>query len=75
MANTGGTNGTVTITTTAGGSRVEVTYPPEPGPVGPDVFDPCPDPWLRAFENTMPPLRVDVVCPPTGNPTSLKRHG
>lgn len=80
MANSGGTNGTVTITTTSGGSLVTVSYPAQIGPPAQDAhtdtFNPCADPWLRSFEHAMPPLKVDVVAAgaPANPPTSVTAH-
>lgn len=67
MANTGGTGGTVTITTTASGSTVMVTWPG--GAV--DIYDPCLDPFLRRFEHAMPPCKVDVTVNAAGAPLTV----
>lgn len=78
MANTGGTNGSVTkIVTTASGSTVFVTYPADPGP--PPVpekkeeYD-VGDPFLRRFEHGQPPLKVDVDCDANGAVTKVSAH-
>lgn len=70
--NSGGNNGTVgPITTTATGSAVSVTYPAQPGPpIVPEkteTYDPCPDPFLRRFEQAKAgDDKVNVSCDAAG---------
>lgn len=80
--NTGGRSGAITeVTTTSSGTLVRVSYPAIPaGPGDPpnppaqeaheDVFNPCPDPYLRRFENAKGTVDVDVDG--EGNPTRVK---
>lgn len=74
MANQGGTNGTVlSITTTATGSAVKVSFPGPPPTV--DTYDPCVDPYLRRFEHAdAGNKKVDVTVDGAGNPTVVKSH-
>ena len=73
--NTGGKNGSCTITTTSGGTTVAVTYPEIPGdpptPAHTDIFETVVDPWLRRFENS---TRVDVVVDENGGLVSVTGH-
>lgn len=77
MANSGGRNGDVTITTTSTASGVTVKYPAEPGPPAQaehtDVFDPCPEPWLAAFRAALP-VKADVSVNAGGAPIVVTAH-
>ena len=80
--NSGGTNGTVkSVTTTAGGTTVVVSFPalvgPPPIPAHDDVYEPCIEPWLSEFkrvQNALGALKVDVVPGPGGSVVSTAVH-
>lgn len=77
--NTGGTNGTVTsITSTASGSNVTVSFPagvPPPPNAKEETYSNVPQWALDAFRDGRDPRpKVDVTCDGSGNPTSVKTH-
>jgi len=79
VANSGGQNGSVSITSNSTGSTVSVSFPYQAGPPiqaeHTDVYTSVPEWALRRFEHTMPPLRCDTSVDGSGNPTSVSSHG
>lgn len=78
MANSGGTNGSVKIVSSATGSDVHVTFPAQPGPPPQvehtDIYTNAPDWLVRRAEHTMPPLRLDTSVDANGNATGAVSH-